>query len=246
MHCLRFTPSTCEISRVRDLAREPMPGEIRLQWWREVLLGERAGEAAANPVAAAVLDILGRFAFARDPLVDLVEAHRFDVHDEPMASAEEFQSYASRTAGTIFHVAARILGGDVNSAVTAESGSAQTIATVLSRLPQHAARRQLYVPLDVFGTIQPSRKIFLRCARPRNCGPRSPNCAYARVSISLMSARPKFPKPSAGFSAIGAAPALAAGYGAAGLRPIQPPSVAPWRRQWRIWRAAKSFRRIGA
>ena len=35
-----------EISRVRDLAREPMPGEIRLQWWREMLLGERASEAA--------------------------------------------------------------------------------------------------------------------------------------------------------------------------------------------------------
>ena len=38
-----------EVSRIRDLAREPMPGEIRLQWWREVLEGERAGEAAANP-----------------------------------------------------------------------------------------------------------------------------------------------------------------------------------------------------
>ena len=80
-----------EISRVRELARETMPGEIRLQWWREVLLGERAGEGAANPVGAAVMDILGRFAFARYPLVDLVEAHRFDVHNEPMASAEEFQ-----------------------------------------------------------------------------------------------------------------------------------------------------------
>ena len=31
-----------EIARVRELAREPMPGEIRLQWWREVLAGERA------------------------------------------------------------------------------------------------------------------------------------------------------------------------------------------------------------
>ena len=38
-----------EISRVRDLAREAMPGEIRLQWWREILLGERAEEAASNP-----------------------------------------------------------------------------------------------------------------------------------------------------------------------------------------------------
>ena len=40
-----------EISRVRDLAREPMPGEIRLHWWRDAILGGRTGEAAANPVA---------------------------------------------------------------------------------------------------------------------------------------------------------------------------------------------------
>jgi hypothetical protein len=28
--------------------------------------------------------------------------------------------------------------------------------------------------------------------------------------------------------------------------PFHPPHIAPWRRQWRIWRAAKSFRRIGS
>ena len=28
-----------EIARVRDMAREPMPGEIRLQWWVDVLGG---------------------------------------------------------------------------------------------------------------------------------------------------------------------------------------------------------------
>ena len=44
-----------EISRVRDVAREPMPGEIRLQWWREVLSDERDGEAASHPVAAALM-----------------------------------------------------------------------------------------------------------------------------------------------------------------------------------------------
>jgi len=47
-----------EMSRIRDLARESMPGEIRLQWWREVLEGARTGEAAANPVAASLLGTL--------------------------------------------------------------------------------------------------------------------------------------------------------------------------------------------
>src|SRR5262244_2468858 len=73
-----------EISRVRDLAREPMPGEIRLQWWREVLLGERGGEAAANPVAAALLQVASRYKLSLDRLAALVEAHRFDIYDEPM------------------------------------------------------------------------------------------------------------------------------------------------------------------
>ena len=44
-----------EVARVREVAREALPGEIRLQWWREVLSGERGEEASANPVAAALL-----------------------------------------------------------------------------------------------------------------------------------------------------------------------------------------------
>ena len=44
--------------------------------------------------------------------MDLVEAHRFDIYDEPMASVEGFSRYASNTAGAIFDCAARILGGE--------------------------------------------------------------------------------------------------------------------------------------
>ncbi len=53
-----------EIARVREVAREPMPGEIRLQWWREVLAGERSGEARAHPVAAALIETLMRHKLA--------------------------------------------------------------------------------------------------------------------------------------------------------------------------------------
>src|SRR5262245_48223137 len=48
-----------ELSRVRDLAREPMPGEIRLQWWREVLGGGRTREA--GPVASALMATIIRY-----------------------------------------------------------------------------------------------------------------------------------------------------------------------------------------
>jgi phytoene synthase len=34
-----------EVARVREVAREPMAGEIRLQWWRDALERPGSGEA---------------------------------------------------------------------------------------------------------------------------------------------------------------------------------------------------------
>jgi phytoene synthase len=235
-----------EIVQVRELARELMPGEIRLQWWREVLFGERAGEAAANPVAAALTEIFGRYAFIRDPLVDMVEAHRFDIHNEPMASVEELLCYASRTAGAVFGLAARLLGGEISQVVTTESGSAQTIADVLSRLPRHAARRQLYVPLDIlrhYG-VDPE-DVFAMRATPALRAALAELRLRARRSLGGVVAAeiPETIQPV--FLPLAPLRQWLLDMEKPGYDPFQPPPVAPWRRQWRIWRAARSFRRIG-
>src|ERR1700676_258417 len=50
-----------EIARVREVVREPLAGEIRLQWWNDAIDGRAAGEAAANPVAAALLAAMARY-----------------------------------------------------------------------------------------------------------------------------------------------------------------------------------------
>src|SRR6476660_5472723 len=80
-----------EISRIRDLAREPMPGEIRLQWWREVLEGVRAGAAAANPVGGPVPPTLAGPHLPVAKLTDLVEARRFDISDAPVSTLAGLQ-----------------------------------------------------------------------------------------------------------------------------------------------------------
>src|SRR5450830_161330 len=135
-----------EIVRVRELAREAMPGEIRLQWWREVLSGERDGEAVAHPVAAALTRTLAQHNLAREGLIDLIEARSFDLYDDPLATFAELQSYAERTAGTIFEFAARVLAGDIAPAVVSlamDAAQAQAITNLLGNFPRHAARRQL-------------------------------------------------------------------------------------------------------
>src|SRR5437588_12909240 len=82
-----------ECAQVRDRAREPMPGEIRLQWWREVLSGERNGEAAAHPVAAALTETIARHALPPPRLIGLTEAHAFDLYDDPIETLEVLEAY---------------------------------------------------------------------------------------------------------------------------------------------------------
>ena len=44
-----------EICRVHTQVSQPLPGEIRLQWWRDMLAGDGHGGVEGNPVAAELL-----------------------------------------------------------------------------------------------------------------------------------------------------------------------------------------------
>jgi 15-cis-phytoene synthase len=134
-----------EIARVRQLVSEPGLGEIRFQWWREVLAGE--GEAN-HPVAAALLDTMERFNLAREPFIGLIDARLFDLYDEPMPSVTALETYAKATAGSLFRLAARIVGEGEESAAD-DAGIAYAVTGLLRALPWHLAAGQIYLPLDL-------------------------------------------------------------------------------------------------
>src|SRR6476469_8344777 len=83
-----------EVARTREVAREPMPGAIRLQWWRDVLGGAGRGDVDAHPVAAALRGVVVRYRRPPQMLVDLIDARSFDLYDEPMATLSYFERYA--------------------------------------------------------------------------------------------------------------------------------------------------------
>jgi len=238
-----------EIARVRDLAREPMPGEIRLQWWREMLAGERDGEAAANPVAAALLATLARYGFVAVPLLELLDAHAFDLYDEPMASTDDLELYAIRTQSPLLAMGAGILGqaGTLPDTFTLDASIATTIEKILRELPRHATRRQLYVPLEVLDRHHVNREdVFagqvddpLRAAlsEMREIARRHLEAAQAK----LQSAPPQILPAFLPLALIG--PQLRR------MERDDPFHLVPlpaWRRQWLIWRAARNPSRIFA
>jgi 15-cis-phytoene synthase len=137
-----------EVARVREVAREPLPGEIRLQWWSEVLRGERAGEASANPVASALLTVIERYRLASAKLTALIDARCFDLYDDPMARLTDLEAYASKTSSALIALAACVVA-DVEGEVTE---------------PVMESSRRTYSPAD-------PRKIFAPYSRSCRASP---------------------------------------------------------------------------
>lgn len=234
-----------EVARVREAAREPLPGEIRLQWWSEVLRGERDGEAAANPVASALRKTITRHGLDAAALMDLIEAHRFDLYNEPMQTIADLEDYARRTSSVLFFLAAEILGGiDVKEAAE-PAGIAYGIVALLRSFPLHAARGQLYVPLELLErhNVQTSEVL---------AGRTSPDLKAALGELREL-ARRHLAVVRQGLVDLPqqALPAfLPVALVDQSLKRLDrcdaflPTEIPPWRRQWLIWRAARNPARI--
>src|ERR1019366_6312935 len=141
-----------EIARVRESIREPLAGEIRLQWWNDAIVGKAAGEVAANPVAAALLAAVARYRLPSELLTGLIAARRFDLYNDPMDKLTDFDDYAEATSSAVIDLAARILGGDGTPGLgrlALHAGLGYAIAGLLQAFPIHAARGQVFLPLEV-------------------------------------------------------------------------------------------------
>ena len=140
-----------EIARVHEHIRQPMAGEIRLQWWTDMLAGQGHGYVEGSPVASELMRAVEAYALPVERLTRLIEAHQFDLYNDPMPDGDALDAYALETSGALFDLAARIAGAppDMLSEVTRQAGIAETYLHVLTRLPFDASRQQLYLPRDL-------------------------------------------------------------------------------------------------
>ena len=237
-----------EIARVRDFAREPMPGEIRLQWWREALAGEREGEAAAHPVAAALREILARYGLASDRLIALIDARAFDLYDEPMTTLTDLEIYGIKTQSALFAMAAEMLGGGApTELLTLDAGIAYSIAGVLHGLARHVSRRQLYLPLDLLTRhrVDPNQILAGQATDALRAALAELRILTRRhlttAQAQLKSAPPEVLPALLPAALVG--PTLRR-MERTSYKPFQIEPASPWRRQWQLWRAARDPRRI--
>lgn len=141
-----------DVASIRDRAREPAPGEIRLQWWADALTGEGHGAVRSNPIAAELLDAIAAYRLPTGPLLRLIEARRFDLYDDPMPDVPSFEGYAGETASVLYQLAAMILN-DGNEIETGDAaghlGVAQALLGHLRAFGLNAAQGRLFLPLSL-------------------------------------------------------------------------------------------------
>lgn len=167
---LALAAFNAEVAHVRDHVSQPLPGEIRLQWWRDVLTGEgrdAQGEAEANPVAAELLRAIAVHDLPIETFVRLIDAHVFDVYDDPMPDMAALEAHCRDTSAALYGLRAKVLGVNSPEAVriAEHAGLAEGLVDTMLALPRHAVRHQLYLPGDLMnlhGVI--AEEFFLRQA----------------------------------------------------------------------------------
>lgn len=156
-----------ETARIREQISQPLPGEIRLQWWRDVIANASVGIAdagAGHPLASALLDTIVRFGLPQDAFERFLDARIFDLYDDPMPSREAFEAYAGETASALIMLSALILDREAAAAAAdaaGHAGVAQTVAGILRLLPVHRARGQTFLPADILAAAGCSREALI-------------------------------------------------------------------------------------
>lgn len=141
-----------EISRIPFLISDPMPGEIRLQWWRDVLSGERQEEAVANPLAIRLLTQIKRHNLPVDGFIRYLDAREFDLYNDPMPDRETLEAYLGETESFILQMitlCAGIQGNRLVADCCGHSGVAVGISNLVSRIAFDKNHQRVYVPGDL-------------------------------------------------------------------------------------------------
>ncbi|MDE2577865.1 MAG: squalene/phytoene synthase family protein [Hyphomicrobiales bacterium] len=231
-----------EIARVREAVSAPTPGEIRLQWWIDALQGEARGDVRANPVTDALIDVIRACRLPRQAFVDIIEARRFDLYDDPMETLPQLDAYCGHTSSALFRLAAIICadGEDPGGADAAGYGGlAYALTGLLRAFPRHAAEGRLYIPahmLEAHGVA--TNAALMRPASAGLIATLAELRALAREHLARANAALKHVSSPArvAFVPLALAPLYLDALDRHAGEPFAETSVPQWRRQWELWR----------
>ncbi len=234
-----------EVSRVREQVSQPLPGEMRLQWWTDMLAGAGHGGVEGNPVAAELLLAIRDWRLPVERLSRLIDEHQFDLYNDPMPTMAALEGYISDTSSALLSLGAGIAGrpSEQIEHLARHAGLAQGMAQVMAALPLDASRRQLFVPqqlLDSHGCG--IEEVFAGKPTPKLRAVLDQLLAEARAHLAtattLLATVPPEVRPV--FLPLALVDRDLAWMARAGRDPFLPPVTSRLRTLWTMWRASRS------
>lgn len=209
-----------ETAHIRDRVSQPLLGEMRLRWWRDILETGAMGDDAGPPVAAALLDAVKKFDLPLDEITALLDARIFDLYDDPMSTVAALLDYCRATTAAPIRWAGKVLGA--SSTAYDDAGIALGLTSILR------ARNPAFIPQELRETsnLAAGRRKLAELAMSNYNSARSAASRLATGREALLPAA-TVPLYLEQLARTGYDPDIA----------LSEPS--PLRRQWRLWRASR-------
>lgn len=140
-----------EVARIREIAREPLLGHMRLQWWRDTVDAVFRGDPPRHEVALALAGAVGRFALDRQQFDRVLEARALDLDDLAPQTLNALIDYAAATSASLNALSLEILGETEEAVGKAANdvGIAWALTGILRAVPFHAQARRVYLPAEL-------------------------------------------------------------------------------------------------
>lgn len=154
-----------EVAKIADAVSESIAGQIRFQWWFD-MIDEAVSNEAVRPheVATPLAETIRRYRLDPEPfhrLLRVREAH--DLADDPQPrTLEDLEAYADETATIPFAIALSVLNDgapapEADSKAIAHMGQAWGLAGTIRAVPHLARRRQCRLPADLLAASKVDR-----------------------------------------------------------------------------------------
>lgn len=173
-----------ELARAREVTSAPVLALIRLQWWREVVMGERKTHEIATPLR----DALEAGLFEAADLAALIAVRETEA-DQEVADFPAFLAYARGTGGFLARIAGKVLGAD--SPEVEDLGTAYAIAGILRAAPYLARQNRSLLPAGGTSTevLAAHARKLLRAKPPRIALSAALPAVFARRDLAAVHER---------------------------------------------------------
>jgi 15-cis-phytoene synthase len=130
---LALAAFAAETARIAVQVREPIMGEIRLQWWRDAISASGRGEPTGNPVADALTAAITRHGLPLAPFETLLDARGEELTRDFPPDDAALDRHLADTEGTLFSLGLAVVSSRERPAGTDALVHAASVCYGLAR-----------------------------------------------------------------------------------------------------------------